>query len=142
MGSRRAIYSYIAPRPRIWFVLGLRPRTNQILGLGAIQLYLALPDPIYTLHIALSGGYMPGYSPHIRINMNLKGLPTKGNLIYIYWSGLYLKKNIFKYRELYTPIQTSSPEINKFQQLSTMKILEQNITSVNSHPKRIYILYI
>ena len=23
MGSGRAIYSYIAPRPRIWFVLGL-----------------------------------------------------------------------------------------------------------------------
>ena len=51
MGSCRAKYSYIAPRPRIWFVLGLRPRTNQILGLGAIQLYIALRDPIYTLHI-------------------------------------------------------------------------------------------
>ena len=36
MGSCRAKYSNIAPRPRIWFVLGLRPRTNQILGLGAI----------------------------------------------------------------------------------------------------------
>ena len=29
---------------------------------------------LYVVHIALSGGYMPGYNPHMRINMNLKGL--------------------------------------------------------------------
>ena len=52
------------PRPRLFFVLGNKipsgravplgfflPRTKNNLGLGAISLYIALRDPIYTLHI-------------------------------------------------------------------------------------------
>ena len=48
----RAICNNIAPRPRIFFVLGLRPRTKKILGLGAILLHIALGKTIYTLHIS------------------------------------------------------------------------------------------
>ena len=49
---------------------------------------------------------------------------------------------ICEFRGLYTPLQTSSPEINKFQQLSQRGSLEQIITSVNSPLKRIYVMYI
>ena len=42
MGSGRAIYSYIAPRPRIWFVRGRRPTTIQIRDRGG---YIAVFSP-------------------------------------------------------------------------------------------------
>ena len=51
MGSPQAIYNDMTPQPRIFFVLGLRPRTKNILGFGAISLYIALGDPIYSLYI-------------------------------------------------------------------------------------------
>ena len=75
MGSRRAIYNDIAPKPRFFFVRGRKkfpragpcpegprarpcPReffclwTTKNLGFGAISLYIALRDPIYTSHIS------------------------------------------------------------------------------------------
>ena len=55
----RAICNNIAPRPRIFFVLGLRPRTKKILGLGAILLHIAFGKTIYTLHILYIGIYIP-----------------------------------------------------------------------------------
>ena len=76
MVSRRAIYNDIAASTSVIFVLGKKitsgravpsglrpsstallsgiflPRTKKNLGLGAISLYIALRDPIYTLHIS------------------------------------------------------------------------------------------
>ena len=49
----RAISNYIPPRPRIIFVLGLRPRTKKILGLGAILLDIAGRSAIYIIYIPL-----------------------------------------------------------------------------------------
>ena len=68
MGSRRVIYTDIAPRPRLFFVRGKKnsrgqgrarvltegiflPRTKKSLGLGAISVYIALLDPIYIINV-------------------------------------------------------------------------------------------
>ena len=60
MGSGRAIYSYIAPRPRIWFVRGRRPRTNQIRGRGGyIAVYSPTRPHIYNIYPFLRA------TPHI-----------------------------------------------------------------------------
>ena len=81
MGSRRAIYSYIAPRPRIWFVRGRRPRTNQIRGRGG---YIAVYSPTRP-HIYIS--FFEGYAPHIiflkRDDCNLLPLSQPYVCIYV-----------------------------------------------------------
>ena len=78
MGSRRGIYNDIAattsdffhpPQKKNslgqgralgnFFSLGLKKKKN--LGFGAISLYIALRDPIYTLHIYHFRGYIQTY---------------------------------------------------------------------------------
>ena len=64
MGSRRAIYHNIAPKPRFFSSEAKKfPRAagrvrGPNLGLGAIPLYIALRDPIYTLHMNLHSTLM------------------------------------------------------------------------------------
>ena len=66
MGSRRAIYNDIAPKPRFFFVQGqkfprARPCPREFFGRGrknseveaAISLYIARRDPIYIINIPL-----------------------------------------------------------------------------------------
>ena len=48
--SSRAISNNIAPQPRHFFILGLRPRTKCI-GFGTILLDIALKHTVYPLHI-------------------------------------------------------------------------------------------
>ena len=47
----RAISNSIAPQPRHFFGLGLRPRTKKCLGFGTILLDIALKHTVYPLHI-------------------------------------------------------------------------------------------
>ena len=56
----RAISNSIAPQPRYFFVLGLRPRTKKYLGFGTILLDIALKHTVYPLHIFSTSRYLDG----------------------------------------------------------------------------------
>ena len=57
MGSRRAIYNDIAPKPRLFFVLGRKIPSGRAVPSGqvevAISFYIARRDPIYIIYIPL-----------------------------------------------------------------------------------------
>ena len=70
MGSGQAIYNDIATSTSVFFLGQKLPRAQiaalgnflprkKSLVLGAISLYIALPDPIYTLHIYHFSGNIP-----------------------------------------------------------------------------------